>query len=156
MVPPLPAWAFPPASPPPAVPRRCRRRAGRPAAGPQIPGASAQARGSPSRSSSIRAAGGNQRPVRVTAAGIAGEGPDIGDLGDMVGIAVDDPALGIASHVHLLRGELHGDEGRLLAQIGLDDFCRGNADQRGLPGLIGIVALLYGRSEEHTYELQSL
>src|SRR3546814_1498619 len=53
----------------------------------------------------------------------------------------------MASHVNLLRDELHGDEGRLLAQIGLDDFCRGNADQRGLQGLIGIVALLYGAGE---------
>src|SRR3546814_16664205 len=88
-------WS-PPPSPRPAVPGGCRGRAGRRAAGPQIPGAAAQARCSPARSSSIRAAGGNQRPVRVTAAGIAGEGPDIGDLGDMDGIAVDDPEIGRA------------------------------------------------------------
>src|SRR5262245_53452068 len=58
---------------------------------------------------SAGAAGANQFPVRVAGCGVAGERPDIGDIGDLVGIAIDDGAVLVAGHGDHLRHKANGD-----------------------------------------------
>ena len=48
------------------------------------------------RTSLIRASGANQLPVRIARGDVAGESPDVGDVGDRIGTAIDDPSINYA------------------------------------------------------------
>ena len=73
-----------------------------------------------------RASGANQLPVRIARARVAGECPDIGDIGDLIGIAIDDSPGLVAGDRNHLRHEAYRQLRRPVAgfrahQLGLVD-----------------------------------
>ncbi|KAG5720423.1 hypothetical protein E4T56_gene14288, partial [Termitomyces sp. T112] len=69
------------------------------------------------RTTLIRGSGANQLPVRIAGGDVAGEGPDVGDVGNRVGAAVDDVARLVAGRGDHLRDDAHGQLRRAIAQV---------------------------------------
>src|SRR5262245_53677077 len=73
--------------------------------------------------------GGDQLPVGIVRAQLAGEGPDIGHLAHPLGTAVDNLARLVARRRHELGYEAHGDLGGVALDLGGRDLGLGDRDE---------------------------
>ena len=85
--------------------------------------------------------GGDQFPVRIARRHVAGEGPHVGDVGDLLGIAVDDVAVLVARHRHQLGLEAHGHLDIAAAHFGGGDLGIVDRHETALHRLAALLAL---------------
>src|SRR5262245_33567528 len=90
---------------------------------------------------SLPAVGGDQAPVRVARAHVAGERPDIGDIGDRFRAAVDDCPSLVACHRDHLRNEAYGEACNATAQVGADDVGFLDANEFALDLFAALLAI---------------
>src|SRR4029453_14090551 len=89
----------------------------------------------------LPAVGRDQPPVRIARGHVAGERPDIGDIGNRFRAAVDDGPRLVARHRNHLRNEAHGEACDAAAQVGADDFGLLDADELALDLFAALLAL---------------
>src|SRR5262245_41763061 len=94
------------------------------------------------RTSLMRASGANQLPVRIARGGIAGEGPDVGNVGNLVRVAVDDIAGLIAGDRDHLRDKAHGELRGSVTRFGADELGLVDRDEARLRLLLGLLSFL--------------
>src|SRR5690606_2668595 len=74
----------------------------------------------------------HQLPVRIARGGIPGECPDIGDISDLVGAALDHGAGLVAGRRDHLRDEADGKVGDPIALLGAGELRLVDGDEAGL------------------------
>src|SRR5258708_31359817 len=70
----------------------------------------------------VSASRANQLPVRIARRNVAGECPNIGNIGDLIRIAVDNRARLVAGDRDHLRYKTHRQLRRTIARFGTDQF----------------------------------
>src|SRR6476659_4407855 len=96
----------------------------------------------PKRNVSVRASSPNQLPVRIARRRIAGECPDIGDIGDLIRVAIDNGAGLVAGDRDHLRHEPNGELRRVVARLRADDLGLVDRDEPRLGLLLALLAIL--------------
>src|ERR1043165_9842609 len=86
----------------------------------------------------VSAFGANQLPVRIARGGIAGKCPNIGDIGYLFRIPVDDGAGGVAGHRHHLRHKADRQLRGAVARFGADKLRLVDRDESRL-GLLSVL-----------------
>src|SRR5664279_4256219 len=89
----------------------------------------------------------DQFPVRIARRQIAGECPDVGDVGHLLGIAVDHVAVLVARHRYQLALEAHGQLRGASAKFGGSDLGIVDGDETALHRLAALLALTDGGLE---------
>src|ERR1700744_1030949 len=100
----------------------------------------------------VAAASTNQLPVRIARRRIAGECPDIGDIGDLIRVTVDNRAGLVAGDRNHLRDKTNGELRGTVARFSSDDFRLVDRDEARL-GLELLPFAILDRSVEAVIDL---
>src|SRR5579871_1371304 len=90
----------------------------------------------------VRATRANQLPVRIARRRVTGECPDIGDIGDLVRVAVDDGAGFVSGDRDHLRHKANGKLRVAVARVGTDEFGLVDRNETGLGLVLLTLAIL--------------